>query len=233
MVLKTKLALFIAGSSLVFSLAYVWLNHLTISHSGNEQKHILTAKVATRVSMVIANEKKRIGTICFDWAAWDVMYDYAEKPTREFESQSMPAAVIPEYDLNLVIIMNRRKLDDLPRGLRPPAAAPRPLRLPATRRTRLLERTSPSISTARRCSSFVSDSEHGPVILVSAPILHSDARGPINGRVVMGRMVNPDFNDAHRGRHPGEHDAAQARAAAGRTSMHAEQRRSCAATDCC
>ena len=107
MSLKLKLALFIAAAGWVFSLSYVWLNHLTITHSGVEQKHITTRKVASRVAEMVENEKKRIATICFDWAAWDMMYDYAEKPTREFESQSMPAAVIPEYDLNVLMVINR------------------------------------------------------------------------------------------------------------------------------
>ena len=33
------------------------------------------------------------------------------------------------------------------------------------------------------------------MILVSSPILHSDGRGPINGRVIMGRLVNESFNE--------------------------------------
>ena len=194
MALKTKLALFIAGSGLVFSLSYIWLNHLTISHSGNEQKHILTLKVATRVSEVIANEKKRIGTICFDWAAWDVMYSYAEKPTREFESQSMPAAVIPEYDLNAVIILNRMKQAIYHEGY--DRLRRRPVRFdPGHPRNAAFWRNLVLDFERQTLRSFISDSEHGPVILVSAPILHSDTSGPMNGRLVMGRLVNQDFND--------------------------------------
>ena len=193
MALKTKLALFIAGSGLVLSLSYIWLNHLTISHSLNEQKHILATKVATRVFEMVANEKKRISTICFDWAAWDVMYSYADKPTREFESQSMPAAVIPEYDLNVIIVLNRMKKTIYHEGY--DRLRRRPVRFdPGHPRNASLWRNLTLDFDCQTPRSFFSDSEHGPVILVSAPILHTDASGPINGRVIMGRLVNQDFN---------------------------------------
>jgi signal transduction histidine kinase len=195
MALKTKLALFIAGSGLVLSLSYIWLNHLTISHSVDEQKHILATKVATRAFEMVANEKKRIGTICFDWAAWDAMYDYADKPTREFESQSMPAAVIPEYDMNIIIVLNRMKKTIYHEGYdrqrrRPVRFDPGHPKNVSIWRKLALDYDRPSLQ------SFFSDSEHGPVILVSSPILHSDGRGPINGRVIMGRLVNEDFNES-------------------------------------
>ena len=92
-----------------FPYLFLLFNHLTISHSENEQKNIFAAKVASRLSHVMANEKKRIATLCYDWAAWDAMYDYAEKPTREFEAESLPANVVPESDLSLVLIMNQNQ----------------------------------------------------------------------------------------------------------------------------
>ncbi|MCU0235915.1 MAG: ATP-binding protein [Acidobacteria bacterium] len=194
MALKTKLALFIAGSGLVLSLSYLWLNHLTISHSLEEQKHILAMKVASRVFEMVASEKKRIGTICFDWAAWDAMFDYADRQTREFESQSMPAAVIPEYDLNIIIVLNRMKKTIYHEGY--DRLRKRPVRFdPGHPKNAYIWRKLALDFDRQSLQSFFSDSEHGPVILVSSPILHSDGRGPINGRVVMGRLVNEDFNE--------------------------------------
>ncbi len=193
MSLKPKLALFIAAAGLVFSLSYVWLNHLTIHHSGVEQKHITTKKVATRVAEMVENEKKRITTICFDYAAWDVMYDYANRQTREFESQSLPAAVIPEYDLNIIIIINRVKKVIYHEGY--DRLRQRPLRFdPGHPRNAGFWRSLFRDFDRPSVHSFVSASEHGPLIVVSAPILRGDAAGPMNGRVIMGRLVNPEFN---------------------------------------
>lgn len=53
MSLKSKLALFIAAAGLLFSLAYVALNQMTIRRSSTEQKHIMSAKVALRVHEMV------------------------------------------------------------------------------------------------------------------------------------------------------------------------------------
>ena len=194
MALKLKLALFIAAAGLVFSLSYVWLNHLTISHSGVEQKHITTRKVASRVAEMVENEKKRIATICRDWSAWDMMYEYAEKPTREFESQSMPAAVIPEYDLNVLMVINRVKKTIYHEGY--DRWRRRPVRFdPGHPRNATLWRSLYADFDQPSVRSFFCASEHGPLVIVSAPILRTDASGPLNGRVIMGRLINPDFNE--------------------------------------
>ena len=194
MSLKPKLALFIAAAGLVFSLSYVWLNHLTIYNSGVEQKHITTRKVASRVTEMVENEKKRIATICFDWAAWDMMYDYAEKPTREFESQSMPAAVIPEYDLNVLLVINRVKKTIYHEGY--DRSRRRPVRFdPGHPKNAVLWRSLYADFDRPSVRSFFSASEHGPLIIVSAPILRTDASGPLNGRVIMGRLINSNFNE--------------------------------------
>lgn len=193
MALKPKLALFIAAAGLVFSISYVWLNHMTIYRSGLEQKHITTAKVASRVSEMVENEKKRITTICFDWAAWDGMYEYATRPTREFESQSMPAAVIPEYDLNIILVINRIKKVIYHEGY--DRRRQRPVRFdPGHPRNTGFWRNLYRDFDRPIVHSFISASEHGPLIIISAPILHNDASGPMNGRVIMGHLVNTDFN---------------------------------------
>ena len=193
MALKPKLALFIAAAGLVFSISYVWLNHMTIYRSGLEQKHITTTKVASRVSEMVENEKKRIAAICFDWAAWDGTYEYATRPTREFESQSMPAAVIPEYDLNIILVINRIKKVIYHEGY--DRRRQRPLRFdPGHPRNTGFWRNLYRDFDRPIVHSFISASEHGPLIIVSAPILHNDASGPMNGRVIMGHLVNTDFN---------------------------------------
>jgi signal transduction histidine kinase len=106
----------------------------------------------------------------------------------------MPAAVIPEYDLNIIIVLNRMKKTIYHEGYdrqrrRPVRFDPGHPKNVSIWRKLALDYDRPSLQ------SFFSDSEHGPVILVSSPILHSDGRGPINGRVIMGRLVNEDFNE--------------------------------------
>ncbi|MBN2347154.1 MAG: HAMP domain-containing protein [Candidatus Aminicenantes bacterium] len=192
--MKGKLALFVAGLALFFSLLYIWLSRVTIARSENHEKQVFITKVISRISQVIQNEKQRMATICFNWAAWDGMYEYAEKPTREFESQSMPAAVIPEYDLNLVVILNKRRQVIYHEGyLRSPL---HPIRvMPGKAQNRSFWEALTRSFEHPGVRSHICLTEHGPLILVSAPILHSDARGPMNGRVLMGRLVDAAFNE--------------------------------------
>jgi len=194
MALKKKLLWIVGGLGLIFSLLFLLANHFTIFHSQTEQKAILARKVASRISQALENEKKRIGAICFDWAVWDIMYNYVESPTREFESQTMPASVIPEFDLNLVIILNKDRRELYHEGyIRPTRRAIRfdpsnPLNSPFWENL-VDDFDSPAMR------SYVCSSEHGPAIVVSTPILRGDGRGPMNGRLAMGRLVNDEFNE--------------------------------------
>jgi signal transduction histidine kinase len=194
MTLKKKMLWIVGGLGLIFSLLFLLANHFTIFHSQTKQKAILARKVTSRITQVIANERKRIGSICFNWAAWDVMYNYAEAPTMEFESQSMPAAVIPEFDLNLVIILNKDHREIYHEGY--DRAVHHSIRFdPGDPLNSPFWENLVADFDFPGMRSFISVSRHGPVILVSAPILHGDGRGPMNGRLAMGRLVNNEFNE--------------------------------------
>ena len=106
----------------------------------------------------------------------------------------MPAAVIPEYDMNVILVINRVKKTIYHEGY--DRLRRRPLRFdPGHPRNTGFWRNLYADFDRPRQRRFFSSSEHGPLFLVSAPILHTDASGPMNGRVIMGRLINPDFNE--------------------------------------
>ena len=109
MPLKKKIVFFIVGLGIVFSLLFLFFTHLTIQHSGDEQKSIFAAKIASRLAQVIANENKRIETLCGDWALWDAMYGYTTSPSREFEKDALPDNIVPASDLSLILIINKER----------------------------------------------------------------------------------------------------------------------------
>ncbi|MBU4267462.1 MAG: HAMP domain-containing protein [Acidobacteria bacterium] len=192
MTLKKKIIFFIAGLGLVFSLLFLLFNHLTISHSKNEQKNIYTAKVAQRLSHVIANEKKRIATLCNDWATWDAMYGYAEKPSKEFEAESLPGSVVPASDLSLILIVGRDRQVIFHQGFDQNSSRFVSFDLGNTSENPLWKSLMLSFSRPEH-ESFIAATEFGPMIIISAAIMHSDGKGPMNGRVVMGRLVDRSF----------------------------------------
>ena len=192
MPLKNKIVVFIAGLGIVFSLLFLFFNHLTIQRSGNEQKGVFAGKISSRLSNVIANENKRIATLCYDWATWDAMYSYSEKPSKEFEADSLPDSVVPESDLSLVLIINKKQQIIFHRGFDQDSARFVKFSLkngPATSLwgSILLSFSHPEVEN------FIVSTEFGPMLVISSPIKHSDGTGPMNGRVVMGRLADETF----------------------------------------
>ena len=194
MAVKKKIVFFIAGLGIVFSLLFLFFNHLTIHHSGNEQKNVFARKVASRLSHVIASENKRVATLCCDWAAWDAMYSYAEKPSKEFEADALPDSVVPESDLSLILIMNKNQQVIFHRGF--DQASNRFVRFKLQHAAVAPLWKSLAQSFLRpQSESFITPTEFGPLFVISAPIMHSDGKGPMNGRVVMGRLADRTFQD--------------------------------------
>jgi len=194
MTLKKKIIFFIVGVGLAFSFLFFLSNHLTIHHSGDEQKAIFVSKVASRSVQAVENEKKRITTLCYDWAVWDAMYSYSEKPSMEFEAESLPRGVVPESDLSLVLIMNRNRQVVYHEGFDQERGVFIKFKL-QDEGTQTLWKGLMSSFSRPESESIVVETEFGPLIAISAPILHSDGKGPANGRVVMGRLAEQSFRE--------------------------------------
>lgn len=192
MSLKKKLIFFILGLSLAFSILFLLIDHFTLFHSRSEQKTIFANKVASRVQQIIENEKKRIATLCYDWAAWDAMYAYIERPSREFEAESLPQNVVPESDLSLVLVMNRDRNVIFHQGYDQASGRFVRFKLQDASPPCLWSCLTRSFSQPR-LESFIAETKFGPLVVVSAPIMHSDGKGPMNGRVVMGRLADDTF----------------------------------------
>ena len=192
MTLKKKIVFFIFGLGLIFSILFLMSNHLTISHSKNEQQNIFAAKVASRLAHLIANEKNRIATLCCDWATWDAMYNYSEKPSREFEADSLPQGVVPASDLSLVLIMNKNGQVIFHQGFDQESRRFVKFKLQDAVTAPLWKSLMLAFSRPEQ-EDFITATEFGPLVTISAPIMHSDGKGPMNGRVVMGRLTDRSF----------------------------------------
>jgi signal transduction histidine kinase len=193
--LKKKIIFFIAGLGLTFSLLFLWSNHLTIFHAQSEQKTIFAMKVASRVTQIVENEKKRIATLCSDWAAWDSMYDYIGNPTSKFIKEASPADVLYSFDLNLILITDSKRKLLFHQGFERKSGHYVQFDLQNKGQNKLGEfflETFPSPDM----EDFVVATEFGPLLAISAPITRSDGSGASRGRLLMGRLFDPDFNTA-------------------------------------
>ncbi len=192
MSLKKKLIFFIAGLGIVFSLFFLFFNQLTIRHSENDQKIIFARKAASRLSRLIAIENQRIETLCCDWAYWDAMNSYSSKPSQEFEKDALPDSVVAESGLSLLLIIDHGQRVIFQRGFDHLSGRAIRFKLRDPLSTPLwkdLVRSFPHPQVER----FIAESEFGPLFVISAPIRDSEGRGPMNGRVVMGRLADDAF----------------------------------------
>jgi signal transduction histidine kinase len=192
MSLKKKLFFFIMGLCLAYSLLFLLIDHFTLSHSRDKQKTVFAQKVASRMFKIIENEEKRIATLCYDWAVWDAMYAYVESPYREFEEESLPQSVVPESDLSLVLVLNREGRVIFHQGYDQTSRRFVQFALQDASPPCLWNCLQES-SSSQRMEIFIAETKFGPLIVISAPILHSDGKGPMNGRVVMGRLADDSF----------------------------------------
>jgi signal transduction histidine kinase len=189
MSLKKKLFFFIAGLGVVFSLLFLFFNHLTIRHSENEQKAIFARKIASRLSRLFANEGNRVETLCCDWACWDAMNSYSSAPSKEFERDALPDGVAAGSGLSLLLIIDKGKQVIFHQGFDQQSGRAATFTLRDPLPTPLWKDLVRSFSLPR-VDRFISESEFGPLLVISAPILNSEGQGPMNGRVVMGRLVD-------------------------------------------
>ncbi len=192
MTLKKKLVFFILGLCLTYSLLFLMIDHFTLFHSRSEQKALFANKVVSRLHKVIENEEKRIATLCNDWAVWDAMYAYAENPSKEFEEESLPQSVVPESDLSLILVVDRDRRVVFHQGYDQTSRRYVQFALQDASPHCLWNCLLESLSSPR-LENFIAETRFGPLLVISAPILHSDGKGPINGRVVMGRLADDSF----------------------------------------
>jgi two-component system NtrC family sensor kinase len=120
------------------------------------------------------------------------MYDYIERPSREFEAESLPRNVVPESDLSLVLIMDRDRNVIFHQGYDQSSGRFVRFQLQDASPPCLWSCLTRSFSQPLQ-ESFIAETKFGPLIVVSAPIMHSDGKGPMNGRVVMGRLADDTF----------------------------------------
>lgn len=150
-------------------------------------------KVTSRVTQIIENEKKRIATLCSDWAAWDSMYDYIGNPTSKFLKEASPAAVIFSFDLNLILISDSKGKLLYHQGFERKSGRYVQFDLQNKGQNKLGEFFLKTFSRTDM-EDFVVATEFGPLLAISVPITRSDGSGASRGRLLMGRLFDPDFN---------------------------------------
>lgn len=192
MKLTRKILLLIMLICLTFSSLYFLLFRLILARPIEEQKKVRADKISMGALSIFENETHRIKTLAEDWAMWDSMYNYISHPTGTFEKDLSVPVMLHDADLSVFLLVdNERKIIRL-HGYHNANDEPISFGFLKQGKGPLWRYLNQTFNTKDSADGVV-DCEYGPMLVVSSPILHSDNSGPPNGRLIMGRLIDPTF----------------------------------------
>jgi signal transduction histidine kinase len=189
MKLTKKIMLFILLICALFISFFFLAFHVVITKPIEEQKVVRAGKIIAGARSVLTNETRRIRTFSDDWSMWDAMHSYVSNPTEVFEKDIAPQQTLKDTEFSILLILNLKKEIFVLEGYDHARKTSLSFDLLSQKKGRLWNFVERSFNLEKSFSGIV-QSEHGPMLLVSSPILHSDNSGPRNGRVVAGRIID-------------------------------------------
>jgi sensor domain CHASE-containing protein len=147
-----------------------------------------------RCQEAIDRELQHLAVACHDWAAWDDMYQYVADRSEEWARGNLANSNLENAGLNLMFILDRRADPIYGNALELDSGGG--LRLEAFPLGRWPEHH-PLL--AHRCDDelikTILITEVGPMLVASRPIVHTDGKGPANGVLVFGRLLDQTVLD--------------------------------------
>ncbi len=147
-----------------------------------------------RCHQAIENDIEHLDFFAHDWAAWDDLHRYATDHNVQFENENFVESMFRDANLNLLIVVDSSlnvvhhdikqsgSQDSIELSLFPSNCWP--VEHP------LLGHADSQEPLSQRVIRGILKTEHGPLAVVSRPILRSGNLGPINGTLVFGRFLN-------------------------------------------
>jgi two-component system NtrC family sensor kinase len=143
-----------------------------------------------RASHALDGETSALRVFCADWANWLDTYQFMQTHHMRFIEENMTPATIEAANLNLVAFLDKDSRVAWSKGYDTRDFSEANYRLLDGGR---LEANSPFrdfIARGKETSGLV-QTEHGPMIVVVAPILNGAGEGPQRGAVLLGRVITP------------------------------------------
>ncbi|TAF52444.1 MAG: response regulator [Oscillatoriales cyanobacterium] len=145
------------------------------------------------VEQAIATEFASLSTIAQDYAEWDDTYDFVEHPTQDYIQSNFVNTTFAYLHLNLMVLFDNAHRIVFAKGFDPNTGQPTPIPQEA------LEFFAPASGQSSPLTDHntLQDEHEGIVsigselmLLVSRPIVTSDAHGPIRGTLAVGRYLD-------------------------------------------
>ena len=144
-----------------------------------------------RVRRAIKGELDQLQTFCADWGNWLETYEFMAGEKPEFIEENMTPATLDAAGLDAVAFVDREGRFLWRRGVDPVTRGDLDFQLlagdglgPHHPFRQAIERGEPAQG--------IVVTEHGPALLVAAPVLDGAGNGPHRGAVVLARVITPD-----------------------------------------
>ncbi|MCP5049229.1 MAG: HAMP domain-containing protein [bacterium] len=192
MKLTKKIVIFILLICVFFSILFSLLFRWVITEPVDEQKRMRAQQIVAGAVTALENEKLRLRTVNEDWAVWDTMYNYVSNPTEAVYKDLSPRALLKGSDISLILIVNKEKQTIVLEGYDELKEMPLSFNQVKQKQGPVWNYLVQTFAEFETHGGLI-PTEHGPMLLISTPVLHGNDTGPINGRVMMGRIVHRHF----------------------------------------
>ena len=160
---------------------------LLASYTDLEEQN--TFQNAQRVQEALLDDIDKLNSADSDWASWDDTYDFVQNGNKEYIDSNLQPITLTNLRVNFILFYNLsghlvygKGVDLESRGEIP---IPESFRDDLFPNDILLNH----IDTESSVDGIILLNE-GPVLITSQPILTSEAKGPIQGTLIMGRYLN-------------------------------------------
>jgi PAS domain S-box-containing protein len=144
-----------------------------------------------RVLAVLRQEQERLGALASDYACWDDTCAYVANPTDDYVTENFSDDAFARLRLDLVVIADRQGKIVYGKCRDSATRVDRELPVPL----RDLAPGTPLLTHPDELSkhSGILQTDLGPLLLISLPILKSNCLGPVCGTLIMGQHLGPDM----------------------------------------
>ncbi|TCI76591.1 EAL domain-containing protein [Exiguobacterium sp. SH0S1] len=185
--IRTKLMIAIAVNILVFvSVIFFVIRPYFIEKSMEQDRQTVESQIAS-VTETLANRKSTLERTLVDWAVWNDTYAFIQNQNDSYIASNISEESLENLSVQAIVYLNREgevhystfRQEDAPLSK-------------ADRQTIISDITN-RLSPGLEKQDGVYDSDYGPILYASHPILRSDTSGPVQGTLVMLEFVDADF----------------------------------------
>ncbi|MFO1406730.1 MAG: CHASE4 domain-containing protein [Steroidobacteraceae bacterium] len=188
--LNTKVVLLLCSLFLAFGAVDYAVQRQVILPSFESLEADLARTDMERVTRALDGELDQLLTFCADWGNWLETYRYMGGENPSFIDDNMTASTIVAAGLDVVAYVADDGRFVWRTGLVPGTETPEPYRMLEAPGLPPDHPFMDAVRTGGTARGIVM-TEHGPMMLVAAPVLDGAGNGPARGSVVLGRVITP------------------------------------------